>query len=106
MDIIFFLTGCLCLAETVDLFMEKDFLIFMGGGIKPEDYDLVKLYAVEKWLFAVDTLGFFGLALHIGGFTGDLILLTIILISLIFHVIIFKSSRFKRKKNEKGKKKR
>ena len=30
MDILFFLTGCLGLAETIDLFCGKDFLIYIG----------------------------------------------------------------------------
>jgi len=60
MDILFFLTGCLGLAETIDLFCGKDFLIFISDSIDPKKYNLKKVYAVEKWLFAIDTLSLFG----------------------------------------------
>ena len=71
MDILFFLTGCLGLAETIDLFCGKDFLIFISDSIDPKKYNLKKVYAVEKWLFAIDTLSLFGMAFHLGGGTGD-----------------------------------
>ena len=74
MDILFFLTGCLGLAETIDLFCGKDFLIFISDSIDPKKYNLKKVYAVEKWLFAIDTLSLFGMAFHLGGGTGDLVL--------------------------------
>ena len=73
MDILFFLTGCLGLAETIDLFCGKDFLIFISDSIDPKKYNLKKVYAVEKWLFAIDTLSLFGMAFHLGGGTGDLV---------------------------------
>lgn len=58
MDMLFFFAGCLGLAETVDLFFGKDFLIFMGNQVEEKDYDLKKLFRVEKWLFAADTGSF------------------------------------------------
>ena len=94
MDFLFFLTGCLGLAETVDLFCGKDFLIFIGDSIDPKQYDLRKVYAVEKWLFAIDTLSLFGLGFHVGGYSGDLLLIAIIIITLVCHVYVFKSPRF------------
>ena len=45
MDILFFLTGCLGLAETIDLFCGKDFLIFISDSIDPKKYNLKKVYA-------------------------------------------------------------
>ena len=48
MDMLFFFVACLGLAETVDLFMGKDFLIFMGDKMDEKDYDLPKVFAVEK----------------------------------------------------------
>ena len=94
MDILFFMNGCLGLAETVDLFCGKDFLIFIGDSIDPKQYDLRKVYAVEKWLFAIDTLSLFGLGFHVGGYSGDLLLIAIIIITLVCHVYVFKSPRF------------
>ena len=82
MDILFFLTGCLGLAETIDLFCGKDFLIFISDSIDPKKYNLKKVYAVEKWLFAIDTLSLFGMAFHLGGGTGDLVLAAIVIVVL------------------------
>ena len=59
MDMLFFFVACLGLAETVDLFMGKDFLMFMGDKMDEKDYDLPKVFSVEKWLFAADTIGCF-----------------------------------------------
>ena len=82
MDILFFLTGCLGLAETIDLF-------------DPKKYNLKKVYAVEKWLFAIDTLSLFGMAFHLGGGTGDLVLAAVVLVTLFAHVYVFKSRNFR-----------
>ena len=82
MDILFFLTGCLGLAETIDLFCGKDFLIFISDS-------------VEKWLFAIDTLSLFGMAFHLGGGTGDLVLAAVVLVTLFAHVYVFKSRNFR-----------
>ena len=54
MDMLFFFAACLGLAETVDLFMGKDFLIFMGKQMDEKDYDTEKVFKVERWLFAAD----------------------------------------------------
>lgn len=106
MDILFFITGCLGLAETIDLFCQKDFLIFISDSIDPADYDLRKVYAVEKWLFAIDTLCLFGISFHIGGYFGDLLLMGVVLITLVFHWYIFKSPKFRSPGNEKKTKNR
>ena len=89
--------GCLGLAETIDLFCGKDFLIFISDSIDPKKYNLKKVYAVEKWLFAVDTLSLFGIAFHLGGDVGDLVLSAIILATLFVHVYVFKSRSFRGK---------
>ena len=39
MDMLFFFVACLGLAETVDLFMGKDFLMFMGNKMDEKDYE-------------------------------------------------------------------
>ena len=75
MDILFFLTGCLGLAETIDLFCGKDFLIFISDSIDP--------------------LSLFGMAFHLGGGTGDLVLAAVVLVTLFAHVYVFKSRNFR-----------
>ncbi len=95
MDILFFLTGCLGLAETIDLFCGKDFLIFISDTIDSKKYNLKKVYAVEKWLFAIDTISLFGLAFHIGSVTIDYLLIAIIIATLFAHVYIFKSTKYR-----------
>lgn len=95
MDILFFLTGCLGLAETIDLFCGKDFLIFISDSIDPKNYNLTKIYSVEKWLFALDTLSLFGMAFHVFGNSGDLLFTAVILATLIAHVYVFKSPGFR-----------
>ena len=102
MDTLFFVTGCLGLAETIDLFCQKDFLIFISGSIDPADYDLQKVYAVEKWLFAIDTLCLFGISFHVGGYYGDWFLLAVVMFTLILHWRVFKSPAFRRDKDPKG----
>ena len=42
MDILFFLTGCLGLAETIDLFCGKDFPDFYIGFDRSKKYNLKK----------------------------------------------------------------
>ncbi len=95
MDILFFLTGCLGLAETIDLFCGKDFLIFISDSIDAKKYNLKNVYAVEKWLFAIDTLALFGMAFHIAGDMGDYILAGIVLVTLFAHVYVFKSQKYR-----------
>ena len=95
MDFLFFITGCLGLAETVDLFCGRDFLIFITNSVDPADYQLKKVYAVEKWLFAIDTLALFGISFHVGGYYGDLALIALILFTLILHWNVFKSPRYR-----------
>lgn len=56
MDLIFWFMGGLCIAEGIDLFMGKDFMIFVGTNVDKSDYDVDKVYAVEKWLFLADAL--------------------------------------------------
>ena len=53
------------------------------------------MYAVEKWLFAIDTLSLFGMAFHLGGCTGDLVLAAVVLVTLFAHVYVFKSRNFR-----------
>ncbi len=102
MDLIFFITGCLGLAETIDLFNKKDFLIFLSDSVNPDDYDLEKVYGVEKWLFALDTLALFGISFHVGGFYGEIALMVLIFLTLILHYMVFKSPEFRKDKSSKN----
>lgn len=97
MDIIFFLTGCLGLAETIDLFSNKDFMIFITDSINPADYNIKKVYSVEKWLFAIDTLACYAISFRVGGLYGIIFMMTIIFGTLFAHWYIFKSPKYRSK---------
>lgn len=74
---------------------EKDFLIFMGDKMDEKDYDLPKVFAVEKWLFAADTIGCFILTKGSWiGFWGQIIVLFLLFITLIVHTWVFNDERF------------
>ncbi|MDO4329610.1 MAG: hypothetical protein Q4C66_09770 [Lachnospiraceae bacterium] len=95
MDMLFFFAGCLGLAETVDLFFGKDFLIFMGNQVEEKDYDLEKLFRVEKWLFVADTIGCFILTRgSLIGFWGQMVVILILLITLVIHGWAFNNEKF------------
>lgn len=95
MDMIFFLTGCLGLAETIDLFCDKDFLIFITDSIDPADYNIKKVYSVEKWLFAIDTIAMFAISFRVGGMNGILIMMAVIFATLFAHWHVFKSPKYR-----------
>ena len=95
MDILFFLIGCLFLAETIDLFCNRDFLSFVSDTSNPADYDIKKVYSVEKWLFAIDTLASYSISFHLGGMTGDFVMLAVIFATMIAHWWVFKSPKFR-----------
>lgn len=101
MDMLFFLMGCLFLAETVDLFCGRDFLIFMSESIKPADFDIKKVYSVEKWLFAIDTLASYAVAFHLGGMAGDFFMMSLIFLTIIGHWWVFKSPKFRIREKKK-----
>lgn len=54
MDVLYLLMGGICLAEAA-LFAGRDFLIFTGN-IKKDDYDLEKVYSVERCHFIADAV--------------------------------------------------
>lgn len=90
------LTGILCLAEGIDLFAGKDFLMFLGSARK-NDYDLKKVYSAEKWVFLVDAVCSAGIGLNRFSNRVEYILLAVFAVTLAVHVYIFKSKRFKKK---------
>lgn len=108
MDILFFVTGCLGLAETIDLFCGKDFLIFISDSIDPKKYNLKKVFSVEKWLFAIDTIALFSISFGVGGLAGILTMMAVVFATLFAHWHVFKSPKFRAdgKADERNNKKR
>ena len=104
MDLIFWYMGGLCIAEGIDLFMGKDFMIFVGTNVDKSDYDVDKVYAVERWLFAADGLLSFAIASHLGTEQLEWALMGVFFLTLVGHVYVFKSRRFRKKPGEKKKK--
>ena len=95
MDMLFFFAACLGLAETIDLFMGKDFLMFMGSKMDERDYVREKVFRVEKWLFAADTMGCFILSKGSWiGFWGQMTVIFILFITVILHIWVFNDERF------------
>ena len=68
--------GALCLAEGIALFTGKDFLMFVGST-KKEDYDLDKVFRVEKWVFTADAACSFGVGANRLPGTVEAILLAV-----------------------------
>lgn len=95
MDFIFLCMGAVCLAEAVDLFMGKDFLMFTGDT-KKDGFDLKKVYEAEKWIFLAD--GICSLVIGLNWFPQvvEYICVGIFALTLVIHVYIFKSRRFRR----------
>lgn len=107
MDMLFFFAACLGLAETVDLFMGKDFLIFMGKQVEEKDYDTEKVFRVEKWLFAADTLGCFVLSKGDWiGFWGQMVVIFILFLTLAGHMWVFNHEGFMTESGIKKKEKK
>ena len=89
MDVLFMFMGALCLAEGIDLFTGNDFLMFVGST-KKEDFDLKKVFQMEKWIFGV-------------GFNRfpdgvETILLVVFGATLAAHVYVFKSKKFRKER--------
>ncbi len=96
MDLIFLFMGGLCIAESIDLFMGKDFLIFTGSNVKKSDYDVDKVFAVEKWVFLADAACSFLIA---SGMISEMLewaLMVIFGLTLVLHVYVFKSKHFRK----------
>ncbi len=95
MDMLFFFAACLGLAETVDLFMGKNFLIFMGKQMDEKDYDTEKVFKVERWLFAADAIGCFILSKgSLVGFWGQMAVLAILFATLFLHAWVLNSEKY------------
>lgn len=104
MDLIFLFMGGLCIAESIYLFMGKDFLIFAGSNFKKNDYDLDKIFAVEKWVFLADAFCCFFIASGIISLILEWVLMVICGLTLILHVYVFKSKRFQKSPETDNKK--
>lgn len=106
MDLLFLFMGGLCIAESIDLFMGKDFLIFVGSNVKQSDFDVKKVFAWEKWLFLADAVCSFLIAT---GRISDMLewgLMGVIGLTLVLHVYVFKSKRFRKNPEAESKKKK
>lgn len=107
MDLIFLFMGGLCIAESIDLFSGKDFLIFVGSNVKKSDYDVDKVFAVEKWVFLADAVCSFLIASGRISEQLEWALMVIFGLTLILHVYVFKSKRFRKSPGtDTGKKKK
>ena len=95
MDVLFMFMGALCLAEGVCLFAGKDFLMFVGSTRK-EDYDLEKMFRVEKWIFLVDAACSLGVGFNRFPDTVESILLVVFGATLAAHIYVFKNKKFRR----------
>ena len=95
MDVLFMFMGALCLAEGVCLFTGKDFLMFVGSTRK-EDYDLEKVFRVEKWIFLVDAACSLGVGFNRFPDTVESILLVVFGATLAAHIYVFKNKKFRR----------
>ncbi|WP_138309779.1 MULTISPECIES: hypothetical protein [unclassified Clostridium] len=95
MDALFMFMGALCLAEGVCLFAGKDFLMFVGSTRK-EDYDLEKVFRVEKWIFLVDAACSLGVGFNRFPDTVESILLVVFGATLAAHIYVFKNKKFRR----------
>lgn len=105
MDLIFLFMGGLCIAESIDLFSGKDFLIFVGSNVKKSDYDVDKVFAVEKWVFLADAVCSFLIASGRISEWLEWVLMGIFGLTLILHVYVFKSRRFRKNPETQSKKK-
>lgn len=94
MDLLYMFMGALCLAEGIALFTGKDFLMFVGST-KKEDYDLDKVFRVEKWVFTADAACSFGVGANRLPGTVEAILLAVFGATLFIHVYVFKSRKFR-----------
>ena len=85
------------MAEGIDLFMGKDFLMFIGDT-KKDNYDAEKVYEVERWLFLIDGICSFVMGLNWFSRLIELIAMGIFAATLVAHVYVFKSRKFRREK--------
>ncbi|MCD7991421.1 MAG: hypothetical protein LUK37_06395 [Clostridia bacterium] len=97
MDVLFMFMGALCLAEGIDLFTGNDFLMFVGST-KKEDYDLKKVFQVEKWIFLVDAACSLGVEFNRFPDVVETILLVVFGATLAAHVYVFKSKKFRKER--------
>lgn len=95
MDLLFLVMGAVCLAEGVVLFAGNDFLMFVGS-MKKDDYDIKKVFTVEKWVFLVDAACSIGVGINRFADMAEYVMLTVFGATLIIHVYVFKSKKFRK----------
>ena len=97
MDTIYLVMGAMCLAEGAALFMGKDFLMFTGAT-KKENFDLKKVYGAERWLFLVDAACSLGVGFNRFSDQAEWALMALFGATLVGHVYVFKSEKFRKDK--------
>ncbi|MCC8025490.1 MAG: hypothetical protein LIP16_09350 [Clostridium sp.] len=97
MDALYLLMGGICLAEAAGLFAGRDFFMFTGN-VKKEDFDLGKVYSVERWIFAADAACCLGVGSSRLPAELEWALLALFGATLFVHGYVFKSKKFRREK--------
>ena len=90
------LTPYLCLLKWCFCF---NLFFTLMGSTKKEDYNLDKVFQVEKWIFLVDAACSLGVGMNRFPDVAENILLVVFGVTLAAHVYVFKSKKF-RKENE------
>lgn len=96
MDTLFLLMGVVCLTEAAGLFTGRDFFMFTGN-VKKEDYDVKKVFSVEKWIFLADAGCCFGVGINRLTDGMEWALTALFGLTLFAHGYVFKSKKFRRK---------
>lgn len=95
MDFLFMISGLLCLAETVMLCGNSDFLIFYGGSLDKKDYDLNRLYKAERVVFFIDAVCCLTIGVIKPGVAVEAACIVIALVTVVVHCKILSGKRFK-----------
>lgn len=95
MDTLFLLMGGVCLAEAVGLFAGRDFFMFTGN-VKKEDFDLKKVYSVERWMFLADAACCFAIGVNRLSDGMEWVLMALFGVTLFVHGYVFKSKKFRK----------
>lgn len=76
-------------------FIHREGFPYVCGVHKKEDYDLDKVFRVEKWVFTADAACSFGVGANRLPGTVEAILLAVFGATLFIHVYVFKSRKFR-----------
>ena len=99
MDTLYMFMGLCAWQRVYVSYKEMDFLYGLWATTKKEDYNLDKVFQVEKWIFLVDAACSLGVGMNRFPDVVENILLVVFGVTLAAHVYVFKSKKF-RKENE------